>query len=264
MERGIVWQYVAAHWPRYAFLYGGMVVAALAIGVSGMRGWFSFVLLGLAVLLGCAFFLGMNLWAVVRLYGRNGIRPHHALFDLGRIQSHEEIVYIDLGSRYQPISLSRRLTTGRITVVDVYNPQWTEQKRPARQISPPAGDPRLVWVDGDIHLLPFPDGAVAHVMLCEVLSPFWQHGDRLILLKEIRRILKPQGQLLIAEKCRTTNQWLVNGPAALGIPTQNYWEALFREAGFRIRKTENKAGLISCWRLSKPTYREARQLAFDL
>ncbi|NKQ34713.1 MAG: methyltransferase domain-containing protein [Chloroflexi bacterium] len=264
MERGIISQRILAQWPRYAFLYGGMIAALLVIGFSASRGWFSFVLLGLVVFLVCAFFLVMNLWAVVKVYGRNGIRPHHALFDLGHIQSHDEIVYINLGSRQQPTSLSHRLTTGHITVVDVYNPQWITVKPPTRQPGNPVDDPRLTWIDGDIHLLPFPDGSVTNVMLCEILSPFWQHGDRLILLEEIHRILQPKGQLLIAEKCRTTNTWLVNGPAASQIPTQAYWEELISAAGFRIRKELNRDGLITCWRVSKPTLREARQLAFDL
>ncbi|HIP72549.1 MAG TPA: class I SAM-dependent methyltransferase [Anaerolineae bacterium] len=264
MERSVVSQHIFAQWPRYVLLYGGMIAALLVIGVSVARGWFSFVLLGLVVFLVCAFFLVMNLWAVVKVYGRNGIRPHHALFDLGRIQTHHKIVYINLGSRQQPIALSHRLTTGHITVVDVYNPQWITAKPLARQPGNPADDPRLTWIDGDIHLLPFPDSSVDNVILCEILSQFWQHGDRLILLKEIHRILQPKGQLLIAEKRRTMNTWLVDGPAALQIPTQAYWEELISEAGFRIRKELNRDGLITCWRVSRPTLREARQLAFDL
>lgn len=267
MERGVVSQHILAQWPRYVLLYGGMIAALLVIGLSAARGWFSFVLLGLVVFLVCAFFLVMNLWAVLKVYGRNGIHPHHALFDLGHIQSHDKIVYLNLGSRQQPISLSHRLTTGHITVVDVYNPQWITPKAPTwqhRQINSVADDPRLTWIDGDIHLLPFPDSSANNVMLCEILSQFWQPGDRLILLKEIHRILQPKGQLLIAEKCRTTNTWLVNGPAAPQIPTQTYWEELISAAGFRIRKELNRDGLITCWRVGKPTLREARQLAFDL
>ncbi len=264
VEKGVVSQRILAQWPRYALLYGGVVAALLAVGLSAIRGWLSFVLLGLAAFLVCAFFLAMNLWAVVKVYGRNGIRPHHALFDLGRIQSHDKIIYVSLGSRQQPIALSRRLTTGHITVVNVYNPQWIAQKPPARQPRHPADDPRLTWIDGDIRLLPFPDGSAANVILCEILSRFWQHGDRLILLEEIHRILQPKGQLLIAEKCRTTNYWLVNGPAAPQIPARTYWEDLFTEAGFRIRKEVNRDGLITCWRVGKPTLREARQLTFNL
>lgn len=256
---------IAIRWPLYLFLYGGMAAALLAVGLSALQGWFSFVPLGMVVFLLAAFFLGMNLWAEVRVYGRNGIRPHHALFDLGHIQSSDKIVYINLGERYQPTSLSRRLTTGQITVVDIYNPQWISQKPREIRPSPAADhDPRLVWIDGDIHLLPFPDGSVSHIILCELLSAFIQHGDRLILLQEIHRVLQPQGQLLIAEKCRTAVYWLTYGPGAVQLPTQTYWENLFTEAGFRLRKRDNHEGLLTCWRLSKPTLREARQLAFDL
>jgi ubiquinone/menaquinone biosynthesis C-methylase UbiE len=100
--------------------------------------------------------------------------------------------------------------------------------------------------------------------LSQVLSEFWQHGDRLALLKEAHRILAPDGRLLVAERVRTETNWLVMGPAALGLHGAGYWRNLLGQAGFRVQKEQQLLGLIHCIRANKPTPAEARQLAFEL
>jgi len=258
---------VYAHWPLYALAYGGLIAALILIGVGARQGWLSLIPLGVALLLVQSYFLFASLWAAHQLYDINGIRPHHVLFDMGAIQDTETFVFIDLGTRRPAIELSRRLTTGRAIIVDVYNPQWTTSRALARrraQRPPPPPDPRLTWRDGDVNLIPLPDHSVPAVILSQVLSEFWQHGDRLALLSEIYRILAPGGRLLLAERVRTQTNWLVTGPAALGLPTAGYWQNLLRQAGFRLQKERDLLGLIHCIRASKPTPAEARQLAFEL
>ncbi|MCZ7667790.1 MAG: hypothetical protein M5U34_11540 [Chloroflexi bacterium] len=77
-------------------------------------------------------FLAMALWAAHKLHDLNGLRPPDILFDLGQIQATDKIAYVDLGLRLTPLHLRRRLTTGKIIVVDVYNPQWTPGRSLAR------------------------------------------------------------------------------------------------------------------------------------
>lgn len=258
---------VYAHWPLYTLAYAGMIAALILIGVGARQGLLSFIPLGVALLLVQSYFLLASLWAAHQLHDVNGIRPHQVLFDMGAIQDTETFVFIDLGTRWPAIELSRRLTTGRVIVVDVYNPQWTTSRalarHRARRPSPPL-DPRLTWRDGDVNLIPLPDGSVPAVILSQVLSEFWQHGDRLALLKEIHRILTPGGRLLLAERVRTQTNWLVTGPAALGLPTAGYWQNLLRQAGYHVQKEKDLLGLVYCIRARKPTPAEARQLAFEL
>lgn len=256
-----------AHWPVYALVYGGMIAALISIGVGAQQGWLSLIPLGIAFLLTQAYFLFASLWAAHRLYDYGGIRPHHVLFDMGAIQDTETFVVIDLGSRWQAIELSRRLTTGRVIVVDVYNPQWTTSRALARwrnRRPPPPPDPRLIWRDGAVDLIPLPDESVPAVVLSQTLSEFWQHGDRLALLRELHRILAPNGRLLIAERTRTQTNWLVMGPAALSLFHVNDLRNLLAQAGFRVQKEQELQGLIHCMRAVKPTPTEARQLALEL
>ena len=259
--------HVRAHWPRYALLYGSIVAGVIFIGISAFQGWYGFIPMTTAVILILAYFLIMSFWATQKLYGSRGIRPYHQLFEMGNIGSRSHFVYIDVGLRYQPISLSRRLTTGKITIIDVYNPQWTTSRslvRWRKHIPHPPLDPRLAWLDGDIHMLPLPDASVDTVMLCQILSEFWQRGDRTELLKEVKRILKPTGQILVAERVRTQTNWLTLGPAALQLPTAKYWHQLLIESGFGVHKQVVIQGMVYCARAQKLTPFQARQLAFQL
>ena len=259
--------HIRANWPRFAFLYGAIVVALFFIGLSAYRGWYGFVPITTAVILILVYFLFMAFWSTQKLYGPRGIRPYHKLFDMGNIRSRSHFIYIGLGLRYQPVSLSRRLTTGKITIIDVYNPQWTTNRSLVRwraQMPHPPNDPRVTWLDSNIHLLPVPDATVDTVMICQILSEFWQKGDRITLLKEIHRILKPNGQLLIAEQVRTQTNWLTLGPAAVQLSPTTYWIQLLKESGFMVQKQQLIQGLVYCAQATKLTSSEVRQLAFQL
>ncbi|MBX3056585.1 MAG: methyltransferase domain-containing protein [Anaerolineae bacterium] len=258
---------VYAQWPRFALLYGGMVVTLLFMGVSLDRGWLSFVPLATAVLLILAYFFLASLWVVYQLYDRRGLRPSHILFDMGQLLPESRLVYVDVGRRYRPILLSRRLTIGHITIVDIFNPQWMAAGvlgRWRQQLLHPQPDPRLSWREGQFDLLPLPDDSAPAIMLCQVTSPIWQHGDRLALLQEAYRVLQPDGRLLFAEQSRTQTTWLTAGPAAAQLPTAAYWRSLLVEAGFHIQREQNPNGLITLIRAQKPGPTQVRQLAFDL
>jgi hypothetical protein len=258
---------IYAHWPRFALLYGGMVATLLFMGISLDQGWLSFVPLATAVLIVLAYFFLASLWAIYQLYDRRGLRPAHILFDMGQLLPEDRLVYVDVGLRYRPILLSRRLTVGHIVVVDIFNPQWMAAAvlgRWRQQLAHPQPDPRLSWREGQIDLLPLPDDSAKAVMLCQVTSPIWQHGDRLALLREAYRVLEPDGRLLFAEQCRTQTTWLADGPAAAQLPTAAYWNNLLTETGFRIQREQNPNGLILLIRAQKPGTAQASQLAFDL
>ncbi|MCA9896599.1 MAG: class I SAM-dependent methyltransferase [Ardenticatenaceae bacterium] len=259
--------FILANWPRFVLLYLGMVGALIVIGLSALRGWYAFVLLGTAVFIILVYFIGAGVWEARQRYDLDGITTHHVLFDMGQIPATERLAYVDLGLQLPPIGLSRRLTTGQIVVVDVYNPQWTVSawlvRWRAQQPHPPA-DPRLSWREGNLNLLPLPNESVSTVMLCHIAGEFWQEGDRAALLREAYRILKPRGQLLLAESVRSQTNWLIGGPAGFNLPTAEYWRKLLQQAGYRIRSEKDVAGLSHCIRAQKPTPAEAQQLSFKL
>ncbi|MBK8987841.1 MAG: methyltransferase domain-containing protein [Chloroflexi bacterium] len=260
-------RHVWANWPLYLLAYAGIVLALVTIGVSLQKGWLSFVPLSLALLLLLSYFLAAALWAAHQLYDAAGLRPQHILFDMAQLRPTDTLVYVDLGVRDLALQLGSRLTSGKIIVVDVYHPQGTMSRslKRYRARQPHAlNDPRLVWQNGRVDLLPLPDNSVSTVILHRVVSEFWQQGDRLALLREVYRILRPDGRLLLAERVRSANNWLVMGPGALQLSFADDWRDLLQEAGFVVRQERDLQGLVHCFRADKPTTPQAYQLAFDL
>jgi SAM-dependent methyltransferase len=258
---------IYANWPAFALSYGAIIMALIVIGVSAQQGWIGFIPLTLALLIILVYFFFASLWTTHQLYGRDGLNPHHVLFDMGRIKATDQFVYIDLGLRHQAIELARRLTTGKAIVVDVYSPQWTPGRslvRARSRMPHPPSDPRIQWQTGRINLLPLPDKSVTAVILCQVTSEFWQEGDQLQLLAEIYRILSENGRLLLAEKVQSHTNSLLMGPGVLKLEPVTHWQNLLNKAGFRIRSEKNLQGIVRCFRADKPTYTEAQQLTLGL
>jgi SAM-dependent methyltransferase len=258
-------RFAKARWPRYLLGYGGgIVVAIAAIALGFLRGWLALIPLSLATIIILAYFGITSLWAIHLLYDNDKIR--NKLFDLGRFRTDDTFVYLDVGLKWLPAQLARRLTPGRIIVIDLYNPHLTPDgnlARAHRQGLHPPSDPRLSWRDSDISLLPLADGSVPAVVLVEVASQFWQMGDRELLIGEIYRILNPGGRLILAERVRTTSNILMMGYDGLGLETADYWKTLITQRGFRISREENLGDLMHFFRADKPLPDEGQQLIFD-
>jgi SAM-dependent methyltransferase len=258
-------RFAQARWPIYGIVYGGgFLLGILVIGLGIVQGWLGLIPLSLAALMILCYFAGTSLWAAHRLYDNSNILK--VIFELGRFRADDSFVYLDVGLKWLPASMARRLTTGQITVIDLYNPHLTPDgslARAYRLALHPKPDPRLSWLDGNISLLPLPDDSVSTVVLAEVASEFWQEGDRKRLISEIYRILAPGGRLILGERVRTTPNLLMMGWAGLSMETADYWKTMLTERGFRISGEKSLEDLMHFIRAEKPLLYEGRQLIFD-
>jgi SAM-dependent methyltransferase len=247
-------RYIKSHWPTYLFGYcGGIVLTVAIVGLSAIRGWYSFVILGLTAFLLLAFFLSISLWAANRIY--DGHKISNALIQLSDAKPVDTINHVGLGRKIVAIELSRHFTTGKIIVVDIYNPQIMpsrELARARRQVIRPNPDPRLSWRDGSINLLPLPDSSVSAVTMSETFGEIWQQGDQQQLLKEIFRVLKPGGSVLFAERLRTPINLIVLGPTAFRFHSINHWVRILTDSGLNLGDQKSIGDLICCFQAQKP------------
>jgi SAM-dependent methyltransferase len=261
--------YIRDRGPLFALAYGGIVLCLLVIGVSILRQWPGYVPLALAATLVLGYFLAGAFWTAYQIAGRPGQRPVERLLEIGRLRPDEWVVCVDLGLRETALVVAGRLTVGRVTVIDVYNPQWntsaTLRRGRLRVLAhhPPA-DPRVEWLDGETRLLPLPNESVSAVFLNQVLSEFWQLEDRLLLLREVFRILRPNGRLLLAERVRSRTNWLVLGPWGWQLAKAEDWRALLAQVGFALPQETDVQDLVHCFRADKPLPAAALQLALHL
>jgi len=251
------------HWPTYLLGYGGGAILALVVAiVSVTRGWWSFIPLVLALLLVLAYFFLVSLWVA---YRRNEAEEVELLLSWAQVKPTDSLAYIDLGQRHLALRLVSYLTTGKVTIIDVYNPQLTTGAAlvRARAYAPPLlqGDPRIHWLDGSCDLLPLPDKCVPAVIMPYILSEFWQNGDREQLLREVYRILQPGGRLIMLEAVRQPSNALMFGPLVWGRPAAAYWHNTLTQADFIVRKEKSlHAGFAQLFRADKPVQYQSRQL----
>ena len=229
-------EYIRNRWPTYLLGYGGCITLLIVILIVSLdQGWFGFVNIAFAGLLVFVYFFTASLWAVHKLYDGSEILDR--VFEVGEWVADQKVVYIDLGLKKTAVAISRRFTTGRGIVIDVYNPQLTPARwlsRATQRAEQPDEDPRIEWRGGSVDLLPLPDQSVSAVVLMTIASEFWQEGDRLHLLNEISRVITEDGSLLIVERVRTLTNWLVMGPAAIRMPNTSYWHSLLAKTGFTV------------------------------
>lgn len=260
-------RHVRANWPLFLALYGALVAAVLLLGLGLAAGWYSFVPFALALIIVAAYFLVAALWLAYQLHDAPGGTAMDVLLEYGQTRPDDEVVCIDLGLREPAILVAQRLTTGKATVIDVYNPQSNVggalRRARARSRKPPP-DPRLNWIDGRTGLLPLPDRSVSAVYLPHVLSEFWLLEERDQLLREVWRILIPNGRLLLAERVRAQSNLLLAGMITRPLPPPDYWRDLLAKADFVAQREETLRGLIYCVRADKPSPTAARQLALRL
>lgn len=253
---GFLWRLIGFAFSVLVFSFG----ITREINVVTILGLFGIVLFGI---LSAMFYL-----TTARSNKSANIESVEYLYELSKTRSSDALATIDLGRRWPAITLSHHLTSGRIVVIDVYNPQLMPAKSllRSRQQHYPAtpSDPRLTWYDSNLDLLPLPDSSVSAVFVFQVLSEISAKGDQLTLLKEIARILAPDGRLLIAEFANTWTNRLRSSLGIIHSYSHEHWRSLLEEAGFEFQRAQTIQGIITCMRVDKPSPYSGRQMSLNL
>ncbi len=239
----------------------------LLIGLGLAQGWYAFIPFAMAILIVASYLLVATLYVAYQLNDAPGGTAAEVLIRLAQTRPDDRVVCIDLGLRSTAVTIAQRLTTGEVTVIDVYNPQsnvGAALHRSRDRARKSQTDPRLNWIDGSINLLPLPDRSVSAVFMNQILSEFWLPEERQQLLEEVRRILIPEGRLLVAERVRAQTSLLLTGLVTYTLPTDDHWRSYLERSGFTIQREEGVHSLLYCVRADKPSPTAGKQMALRL
>ena len=147
------------------------------------------------------------------------------------VQEDDTILDVGCGGGAALARLSKRIKTGHLTGVD-YSAVSVEQSRSFNSADVESG--KMEILEGSVEALPFPDEAFGKVVTVESFY-FWP--DPVENLKEVRRVLKPDGVFLLTadiyQKDGLSEEALANiEKYELRNPTPEEFESLFRAAGF--------------------------------
>jgi len=231
------WNVVRFNWPRYV---AGILVVAITftIATTGQT--------RLPMLFWCAGFLALvmlvlPLIASYRIYDRSG------LYRMVWLDGLAPSVVLNMTAGFDESSsiLASRCATAKLVVVDFFDP--TKHTEPsiarARKAYPPYPGTELTFG----HVLPLPDSSVDLSVGFLALHEIREHRDRVKLLGEVRRVLAPQGHLVITEHLRDLPNAIAFSIGVLHFHSDKTWTRAFQEAHFRLVRQHRTTPFITTY-----------------
>jgi len=176
----------------------GGAAALVLTAVALALGWAQVARMATPVAIGWLGIAGWMVWGskVEKVRGRD------RLLDSLPWRGDEAVLDVGCGRGLLLIGAAKRLTTGKAVGVDIWQaedlsgnrPEATQENARLEGVSD-----RVEVKDGDARRLPFADGTFDVVVTKEVLHNIATAAERDTAVREIARVLKPGGRLLIGD-----------------------------------------------------------------
>jgi ubiquinone/menaquinone biosynthesis C-methylase UbiE len=234
------------NWP----LFGGALLFALTSIVAGtfLQAPWNWVLIvaGIATIV---LFTNIVIASFV-VYDWGQKREYNRLAELANLAEANVVIDVTSGKLRGTRGMLSQVKQGHYFVIDIYDSdKMTDPAlRRARDLEPPLDVERRIYRrQGKGGSLPIPHNWADIVYCSFSLHELSCRSDRQAIFDEFARILKPGGQLLIAEQGRDLANLLVFGLGALSYLTPAAWARHITEAGLVIRHRERWRGLVHLW-----------------
>ena len=177
-------------------------------------------------------------------------REYDRLAELANLDEANVVIDVTCGKLRGTQGLLSRFAGGHYFVLDIYDPDKMADAalRRARTMIPVLDTDRRIYrrsakFDG----LPIPHNWADIVYCSFSLHELHNAEDRHKIFAEFARILKPNGQLLIAEHSRNWLNFIAFGPGIFSFFPSATWAKHISEAGLVIKHQERWRGLAHLW-----------------
>lgn len=181
-----------------------------------------------------------------RVFSTNPSRNHmvNAAFATG-ITGHEQILDIGCGTGRVSIEMAEILTDGKVTGIDIYEGvSGTSPVSAIRNARAKGVADRTEFKHGNVLDLPFEDSTFDVVTMGSVLHEM--HGENLEkkALSEVKRVLKPDGRLIVFELTRNLKMFAAMLFLGLVWKSREYWFSRLEEMDFEVLREEYISNVI--------------------
>jgi SAM-dependent methyltransferase len=145
-------------------------------------------------------------WFKVRSSSDGKLRLREQLLDQLALKGDEKVLDIGCGRGLLAIGAAKRLKTGKVTGIDVWNPQDLSgnSAEAAKENAKAEGvADRVRFETGDARKLVYPDNHFDAVISANALHTLADDREREQALREGLRVLKPEGRLVIFDTAET-------------------------------------------------------------
>lgn len=224
-------QIVLYNWPFYL---GGAFAFLVALGLALLTSWPSPVRLLLAVgAVGALSWLAGSLIASYWVYDHSSLCRWDWIGTLFPVPP-SRWANVHAGLDETTSSLRRLFPDTESVVLDIYNPvEMTEPSiRRARHLTPAT----VPAAPADVTALPVHSQELDAVFLLFVAHEIRSPQLRERFFRELRRVVKPDGKVLMVEHLRDLPNFLAYGPGFLHFHSPGEWGRVAREAGFTVAR----------------------------
>ena len=223
----------------------GLIVFIIGLILLGMLG----VILSIIGIALMVFFLwpGIGL-AVMNVILDKADSEVQGMDILSKIQS-PRVLDIGCGTGRTAIKIAKSLPKGgHLNGIDIYNVNaisGNSLETVNRNAELEGVSDKTTFQYGSATEIPFEDNKFNIVNLSSVLHEVHDYEDKERAMKEIHRVLKPKGFLIIGEWNRYSWQLILySGIFCLVFQKCKYWDDLIRKHGFKILNYENFGGYV--------------------
>jgi len=240
--------------PKYG-LYAIKIIAILfsIIEITGLlllsTGYFVFNNTYLTISGGIitAFGIYMIVAHFLSLYVFNGVDStrFNWIAKLLEIKGNEYVLDVGTGTGRTAIQMAKRLTTGRLVGIDIWDTMELGGNSPERAYK----NAEIEGVKGKVEFkfgnaleIPFDDDVFDIVTCSSVLNNLPGEKNRIKGLKEIFRVLKPEGKCMLLEPLRNFRMFCAFTPfGVFQLGKREHWENYAETAGFsKVRFYDEK------------------------
>lgn len=183
------------------------------------------------------------------------------------LRGDEVILDVGTGRGLYAIKTAKKLSSGRVIGIDVWEPKNVPQYQYHHKLSQPSGNrlenvkrnaelegvgSKVDFINMDANALQFRDGYFDVIISAYVISHLGRFGNS--ALKEIYRTLKPGGRLAVVDNIRDITYILLSMPHLFvwsylkgkkaRYLTKEFWEKVILECGFTLRSYERRPGIV--------------------
>jgi len=145
-------------------------------------------------------------WFKIRSSKDGKLRLREQLLDQVALRGDEKVLDVGCGRGLLAIGAAKRLKTGKVTGIDVWNPQELSGNSAdaAKENAKAEGvADRVRFESGDARKLVYPEGNYDVVVSANALHTLADDRERGQALREMLRVLKPGGRLLVFDTAET-------------------------------------------------------------
>jgi SAM-dependent methyltransferase len=174
------------------------------------------------------------------------------LYSLNWIDDDNEkinIININAGFDETSVLLKEKFPFAELAVLDFYDPtKHTEVSiKRARKAYPPY----LNTIQVTTYRLPFADNSADKIFLIFAAHEIRNEEERIAFFKELQRILKPTGQIIVTEHLRDVPNFLAYNIGFLHFYPKRIWHNTFLLANLILQKEQKITSFISTFILTK-------------